>query len=71
MQVTSAKSSENMRTFKNTWPSQCPELDEVVVDNGLEFSGNKWEFMLMDWGIGKGRILSHAPMANAVVESSH
>ena len=27
--------------------------------------------MLMDWGIWKGRILSHTPAANAIVESSH
>ena len=60
-----------MHTFKNTWLSRCPKPDKVVTDNGPEFNGNEWEFMLMDWGIKKGRISSHIPMANAVVESSH
>ena len=71
--VTSAKStsSKNAHTFKNTWSSQCPKQDKVVADNGMEFSGNKWKLMLMDWGICKGRISSHIPTANAVVESSH
>ena len=27
--------------------------------------------MLMDWGIQKGRISSHTPTANTIVESSH
>ena len=65
------KSTENALTFKNAWLARCPVPDEVVTDNGLECNGNKWEFMLMDWEIWKGRILSHTPITNAVVESSH
>ena len=77
MQVTSTKSAKNACTFQNTWLSQCPKLDKVATDNGPEFSGNEWEFMLMDWGICKGRISSHTPTAthtptaNTVIESSH
>ena len=70
-QVTSTKSAKNARTFKNTWLAWCPKLDKLVTDNGLEFNSKEWEFMLMDWGIQTGRILSHTPAANAVVESSH
>ena len=69
--VTSTKSAKNTCTFKNTGLSQYPKLDKVVADNGLEFSGNEWEFMLMDWGIRKERISSYAPMADTIVESSH
>ena len=69
VRVTSAKSTENARTFKNTWLAWYPKPEKVVTDNGPEFNGNEWEFMLMDWGIRKGRISSHAPTADAVVES--
>ena len=69
--VTSTKSAKNARTFKNAWSSWCPKPDKVVTDNGLEINGNKWEFMLMDWGIRKGMISSHTPTADAFVESSH
>ena len=70
-QVTSAKCTNNARTFKNTRPSQHPKPAKVVSVNSLEFSGNKWEFMLMDRGICKGRISSHTPTANAIIKSSH
>ena len=69
--VTSTKSTENVHTFKNTWLAWCPKPEKVVTNNGLEFNGNELEFMLMDWGIQKGRISSHTPAANAVVESLH
>ena len=69
--VTSTKSAENARTFKNAWLSQHSKPDKVVADNGPEFNGIKWEFMLMDWGFCKGRISSHTPTANAIIESSH
>ena len=71
VRVTSTKSAKNARTFKNTWLAWCPKPEKVVTDNGPEFNGNEWEFMLMDWGIWKGRISSHAPTADAVMESSH
>ena len=63
--------TENARTFKNTWLARCLKLEKVVADNGPEFNGNEWKFMLTDWGIWKGRILSHTRTADAVVESSH
>ena len=69
--VTSTKSTENARTFKNTWLSQHPKPDKVVMDNGPEFSGKEWEFMLMDWRMSKERISSHTPTANAIIKSSH
>ena len=69
--VNSTKSAENAHKFKNAWLAWHPKPEKVVTDNGPEFNGNKWGFMLMDWGIRKGRIFSHAPTANAVVESSH
>ena len=68
--VTSSKSTKNARTFKNAWLDWCAK-PEVVTDNGPEFNGNEWEFMLMDWRIWKGRISLHAHAANTIVESSH
>ena len=70
-QVMSTKSVQNACTFKNIWSLQCPKQDKVVKDNGPEFNGKKWEFMLMDWRIRKGRNFSHTPTANAVANSSH
>ena len=67
----SAKRTKNARTFKNAWLSQHPKPDKVVTDNSPEFSGNKWEFMLRDWGIQKRRVSSHTPTADEVVKSSH
>ena len=67
-QATSTKSTEKGRTFKNALSSWCPKLDKVVTDNGLEFSDIEWEFMLIDWGICKGRISFHTPTANTIVE---
>ena len=32
---------------------------------------HEWEFMLQNWGLTKGRISSHTPTANAIIESSH
>ena len=69
--VTLTKSAKNARTFKNAWLAWHPKSEKVVADNGPEFNGNEWEFMLKDWGIQKGRIFSHTPAADAVVESSH
>ena len=43
----------------------------MVTDNGPEFNGNKWEFVLVDWGICKRQISSHTPTANAIIQSSH
>ena len=71
VRVTSTKSAENTRVFKNTWLARYPRPERVVTDNGPEFTGHEWEFLLMDWGIKKGRISSHTPTANAIVESSH
>ena len=69
--VTSTKSTKNAHTFKNAWLAWCPTPEKVVADNGLEINCNEWEFMLMDWGIQKGRISSHTPAADTIVESSH
>ena len=46
--ATSTKSAENARTFKNTWLARHPKPEKVVTNNGSEFNGNEWEFMLMD-----------------------
>ena len=71
VRVKSTASEESTRAFEDTWLSRYPVPEKVVADNGPEFTGNEWEFMLMDWGLKKGRISSHTPTANAIIESSH
>ena len=39
--VTSTKSTENARTFKNAWLAWCPRPEKVVMDNGPEFNSNE------------------------------
>ena len=69
--VSLTKAAESAQAFRNTWLLHYPLCCKVVADGGLEFTGHEWEFMLMDYGITKGRISAHTPTANAVIESSH
>ena len=69
--VHSTKCKENTDTFVNTWLSRYPLPQKIVNDNGPEFIGHEWEFMLADWGLKKGRITPHTPTANSVIEASH
>ena len=67
--LTSAK--EALQAFVKTWLLQYPVPKRVVMDGGPEFTGNKWEFMLQNWGLKHGRIMAHTPTANSIMESSH
>jgi hypothetical protein len=69
--ISSVKSAEVTSKFVNTWLSRYPKPLKVVTDNGPEFVGHEWEFMLMDWGIKKTHISSNTPTANAVIETVH
>ena len=69
--TTSTKTEENCNAFVNTWLSRYPLPGKIVTDNGPEFVGNEWDFMLMNWGLSRGRISSHTPTANAVIETTH
>ena len=71
VRTTSTKSAEASSAFVNTWLSRYPLPEKVLTDNGPEFVGHEWEFMLMDWGLKKARISSNTPTANSVIESSH
>ena len=70
-QVKSTECDETTRAFVDTWLSRYPLPEKVLTDGGPEFSGNEWEFMLMDWGLKRARISTHTPTANAIIESSH
>ena len=65
------KVAESSAAFVKTWLSHCPLPEKIVTDGGPEFVGHEWEHMLMNWGLKKGRISVHTPMANSVIESSH
>lgn len=62
---------ETVRHLRNQWLSRCPRAFKFVTDDGPEFAGAKFEFMLMDAGIKRGRISLCALMADSVVEASH
>ena len=65
------KAASSTQAFQNTWLSRYPWPEKVVTDNGPEFNGHEFEFMLMNFGIKRGRISAHTPTANAVAESIH
>ena len=69
--VPGTKAVDSSRAFVNVWLSRCPLPKRVVLDGGPEFCGDEWECVLMDWGLKKGRISTHTPAANSVIESSH
>jgi transposase InsO family protein len=71
VRVRSTKSAETTAAFLNTWVSRYPLAEKVVTDNGPEFIGHEWEFMLMDWDLKRTRILTRTPTSNSVIESSH
>ena len=67
----STRAEKSSRVFVNTWLSRYPVPEKIVTDGGPEFTGNEWEFMLMDWSLRKGRISAYTPTSNAIIESSH
>ena len=69
--VHSTQCAENTDAFVNTWLSRYPLPLKILSDGGPEFSGHEWEFMLQNWGLTRGRISTHTPTANAIIESSH
>ena len=71
VRIHSTKSAEVTAAFHNTWLSRYPLPERVVADNGPEFRGNDWEFMLMDWGIKNVHVNSHTPTSNGIIESVH
>ena len=71
VRIRSTESKESAAAFVDHWLCRYPLPHRVVTDNGTEFNGSAWEFMLMDWGIKRTRISSHTPTANAVIESVH
>ena len=71
VRVKSTKCKESTDAFVNTWLSRYPLPEKIVTDNGPEFIGHEWEFMLADWSLTKGRITPHTPTANSVIEASH
>jgi hypothetical protein len=71
-QYPNAKTSDEARQlFENGWLARYPRPLRCVSDNGPEFSGHDFQFMLIDAGVKHVRISSHTPTANAVIESVH
>jgi transposase InsO family protein len=69
--TTSTKCAETTGLFENTWLARYPLPEKIVTDNGPEFVGHEWTFMLQRWGLKQGRISTHTPTANAIIESLH
>ena len=62
---------ETTNLFRNQWLSRYPRPERAVHDNGTEFTGHQFEFLLADAGISKSRITPHTPTANSIIESVH
>ena len=71
VQVESTKTAPTAQAFCNTWLSQCPLPEKVLSDNGPEFSGSEWEFMLNDWSIKHACILSLLELEKQVATRGH
>jgi len=71
VRVESTKSDECARAFVDTWLARYPLPERIVADNGSEFLGHDWNFMLDRYGLTRVPISSHTPTANAIIESSH
>ena len=57
--------------FQNCWLARYPRPVRCVHDNGPEFRGSEFEFLLMDAGIENVPNLSQNPQSNGIIESVH
>jgi hypothetical protein len=71
VRVKTTQSAENAEAFVNAWLSRCPLPEKILTNGGPEFAGHEWEFMPQNWGLKRGRVSSHTPTADAIIESSH
>lgn len=69
--VKTTQCDETTSAFTDTWLARYPLPEKILTDGGPEFSGHEWDFMLQHWGLKRGRISTHTPTANAIIESSH
>ena len=60
-----------MHSLTPAWLARYPRPTHCVHDNGSEFTGHLFQFMLSDAGITSRPISSHTPTSNALVESVH
>ena len=63
--------AESARLFVNTWLARYPRPLRCIHDNGSEFNGHNFQFMLSNAGIKSSAITSHTPTSNAIIESVH
>ena len=64
-------SAEAAALFENTWLSRYPRPLRCVHDNGPEFQGHDFQYLLMNAGIASRPTSPHTPTANGVIESVH
>ena len=64
-------SQEVADIFENMWLSRYPRPLRCVHDNGPEFVGHEFQFLLLNAGIITVPISSHNPQSNAIIESVH
>ena len=63
--------SEAARLFENHWLSRYPCPNRCVHDNGPEFVGHDFQFMLSYAGIAPVTISPNTPTSNSIIEAIH
>ena len=63
--------SEAARLFENHWLSCYPRPSCCVHDNGTEFVGHDFQFMLSYAGIAPVNISPNTPTSNSIIEAIH
>ena len=63
--------SEAARLFENHWLSRYPRPNRCVHDNGPEFVGHDFQFMLSYAGIAPVTISPITPTSNSIIEAIH
>ena len=69
--VSSTTSAEASRAFENNWIARYPRPAKCVHDNGPEFIGHDFQFLLANAGIRSRPTTSDNPQGNAIIEAVH
>jgi len=69
--VSSTTSAEAARSFENNWIARYPRAANCVHDNGPEFIGHDFQFLLANAHIRSRPTTSANPESNGIIESVH
>ena len=69
--VSATTSAEASRAFENNWIARYPRPAKCVHDNGPEFIGHDFQFLLANAGIRSRPTSSVNPESNGIIEAVH